>query len=60
MILVECSHCGRRELRGYRAIAVFNTAAGIELAWACRACGRRHVEHTGQHADPPHTPLIAA
>ena len=60
MILVDCTQCGRRELRGYRSVAVVNTPTGIELSWACRACEHPHREPVAQSAEPPHPSLIAA
>jgi hypothetical protein len=51
MLLVHCPACGRRELRGTRALRSFaNTPHGIELAVKCTACGARVRMVTGRHA----------
>ena len=51
MFLVHCPACGRRELRGVRALRSFaNTAHGIELALKCSSCGTRVRMLTGRGA----------
>jgi len=39
MHLSQCPRCGRRELRGARAVHRVDTAAGPVLASTCRGCG---------------------
>jgi hypothetical protein len=39
MHLIDCPHCGRRELRGARNLHTVATPTGAVLASTCRACG---------------------
>ena len=39
MTLCDCPRCGRRELRGLRALHSVPTAHGDVLAMTCRRCG---------------------
>ena len=39
MTLCDCPRCGRRELRGLRALHSLPTAHGQVLAMTCRRCG---------------------
>ncbi len=39
MHLSDCPRCGRRELRGDRAVHAVHTDAGDVLALTCRRCG---------------------
>ncbi len=39
MTLSDCPRCGRRELRGLRALHSVRTAHGDVLALTCRHCG---------------------
>ncbi len=47
MNLCDCPRCGRRELRGLRALHSVPTSHGDVLAMTCRRCGaevsRRHL-----------------
>ena len=39
MNLCDCPRCGRRELRGLRALHSIPTSHGDVLAMTCRRCG---------------------
>ena len=46
MFLATCTHCGRRELRGTRAIELLvNTGHGTEAVYRCTGCQTVNVLH---------------
>jgi hypothetical protein len=54
MFLAECTRCGRRELRGPRAlVGLTNRSTGIELRFRCSQCGTVQRTVTGAHASLP-------
>jgi hypothetical protein len=53
MLLVQCSVCGRRHLRGLRSIErLENTAAGIVVTVRCGLCGEPCRLITGGRPEP--------
>ena len=53
MLLVECTACGRRELRGVRSIErLQHTSLGIVVTVACAGCGHRNQMDTGAPRSP--------
>ena len=60
MTLCDCPHCGRRELRGLRALHSLRTDHGDVLALTCRRCGAEVSAAHGQLLRAaPATSLIA-
>jgi hypothetical protein len=54
MFLAECTRCGRRELRGPRAlVGLTNRSIGIELRFRCSQCGTVQHKLTGTQAARP-------
>jgi hypothetical protein len=52
MTLSDCPRCGRRELRGLRALHSVPTAHGDVLAVTCRRCGAEVSAATSQLLRP--------
>jgi hypothetical protein len=56
MFLIECPHCQRRELRGYRGLrSLTNTENGIVLTADCTNCGGTVTVLTGRPTAAPAT-----
>lgn len=48
MLLLECTICGRRELRGTRSLFMVPSPAGTRFAMTCRGCGHDLTLHDGK------------
>lgn len=57
MHLIDCLHCGRRELRGARSLHTVATARGDVIATTCRGCGAEVAAASSRLLLPP---LVAA
>lgn len=59
MVLSDCPSCGRRELRGDRALHTVATPRGDVLATSCQGCGAQLSAGTNRLLRPSVVDAIA-